>query len=265
VRPDIGVITAIGPMHLERVGSIEGIVAAKSEILERASTGVLWVDEPLLAEVADRCSIRVWRVGTHGSPALAGHVDVVSIAADGDRVLVRHDGVEIGSFLSTSVHPGNVACAVAAVLAAGVPAAAVGERLSRLEPPPHRATSGTTDAGLYVIDDTYNANPAGAAAAIDRLAASVGGRRVVVTPGLVELGAEQAAANARLGEQVAASGALLIAVGRTNRKALVQGARAHRGEVLTVGRRPEARDWVRANLGAGDGVLWENDLPDTYP
>lgn len=265
VRPQIGVITAIGPMHLERVGSIEGIVAAKSEILERASTGVLWVDEPLLAALADRSSIRIWRVGTHGSPVLAGHTDVVSIETDGDRVLVRHDGAEVGTFTATSVHPGNVACAVAAVLAAGVPASALADRLARLEPPPHRATTGTTDGGLYVIDDTYNANPAGAAAAIDRLAASVSGRRVVVTPGLVELGGEQREANTRLGEQVAKSGALLIAVGRTNRSALVEGARSQGGEVLTVGRRPEAREWVRANLGGGDGVLWENDLPDTYP
>ena len=91
------------------------------------------------------------------------------------------------------------------------------------------------------------------------------GRRVVVTPGLVELGTAQRAANTHLGEQVAKSGALLVAVGRTNRAALVQGARSHGGEVLTVARRPAAREWVRANLGTGDGVLWENDLPDTYP
>jgi UDP-N-acetylmuramoyl-tripeptide--D-alanyl-D-alanine ligase len=265
VKPDIGVITAIGPMHLERVGSIEGIVAAKSEILEGAATGVLWVDEPLLAALADRSTIRIWRVGTHGSAALAGHTDVVSIERVGDGFVVRHDGAEVGTFPAGSVHPGNVACAVAAVLAAGVPANALADRLSRLEPPPHRATSGTTDTGLFVIDDTYNANPAGAAAAVERLASSVAGKRVVVTPGLVELGDEQDSANQRLGEQVAQSGAVLVAVGRTNRKALVRGATSAGGEVITVARRPEAREWVRANLGQGDGVLWENDLPDTYP
>lgn len=278
VRPTIGVITAIGPMHLERVGSIEGIVAAKAEILETASTGVLWVDEPRLAALAARTTgTRLWRVGTHGSSALAGHTDTVSIEAlDGQvaddpasgvgrRYLVRHDGAEVGTFAASSVHPGNVACAVAAVLAAGVPAAALAERLARLEPPPHRATAGRTDTGLYVIDDTYNANPAGASAAVERLAAAVAGRRAVVTPGLVELGAEQAAANERLGAAVAASGATLVAVGRTNRAALRRGATAAGGTVVVVARRPDAREWVRANLGAGDGVLWENDLPDTYP
>jgi UDP-N-acetylmuramoyl-tripeptide--D-alanyl-D-alanine ligase len=282
VRPKIGVITAIGPMHLERVGSVEGIVNAKAEILEGAEIGVLWVDEPLLAALADRTTgVRLWRVGTHGSPALAGHTDVVSIEAledetppgdappparpSGRRYVVRHDGAEVGTFVAASVHPGNVACAIAAVLAAGVPAGALAERLARLEPPPHRASAGATDSGLYVIDDTYNANPAGAAAAVERLAAAVGGRRAVVTPGLVELGAEQPTANERLGAQVAASGATLVAVGRTNRAALVRGARSAGGQVVTVARRPAARDWVRANLGEGDGVLWENDLPDTYP
>jgi UDP-N-acetylmuramoyl-tripeptide--D-alanyl-D-alanine ligase len=281
VRPTIGVITAIGPMHLERVGSLEGIVTAKAEILEGATTGVLWVDEPLLAALADRTTgIRLWRVGTHGSPALAGHTDVVTIEAldddgpagdaplprvTGRHYVVRHDGAEVGTFVATSVHPGNVACAVAAVLAAGVPASALGERLARLEPPPHRASAGATDSGLYVIDDTYNANPVGAAAAVERLAAAVTGKRAVVTPGLVELGAEQRAANERLGAQVAASGATLVAVGRTNRAALVRGATGAGGQVVTVARRPAARDWVRANLGEGDGVLWENDLPDTYP
>ena len=96
---------------------------------------MLWVDEPLLAALADRSSIRIWRVGTHGSPVLAGHTDVVSIEADGGRFLVRHDGAEVGTFTATSVHPGNVACAVAAVLAAGVPADALADRLARLEPP----------------------------------------------------------------------------------------------------------------------------------
>jgi UDP-N-acetylmuramoyl-tripeptide--D-alanyl-D-alanine ligase len=62
---------------------------------------------------------------------------------------------------------------------------------------------------------------------------------------------------------VAKAGAVLVVVGWTNRRALVAGARD--GEVVTVASRAAARDWVRSALSAGDGVLWENDLPNHYP
>lgn len=93
-------------------------------------------------------------------------------------------------------------------------------------------------------------------------ALELSGRRVVVTPGLVELGDEQFVENLLLGQRVAALPAELVAVGRTNIVALVAGyvARPRRFD-----HRDQAVAWVRANLVPGDGVLYLNDLPDHYP
>jgi UDP-N-acetylmuramoyl-tripeptide--D-alanyl-D-alanine ligase len=80
---------------------------------------------------------------------------------------------------------------------------------------------------------------------------------------MVELGPDQDEANREFAAAVAKADAVLVVVGWTNRSALMAGAQG--GEIVTVGSRPAARDWVRSNLGAGDGVLWENDLPNHYP
>jgi UDP-N-acetylmuramoyl-tripeptide--D-alanyl-D-alanine ligase len=91
---------------------------------------------------------------------------------------------------------------------------------------------------------------------------ALSGRRVVVTPGLVELGDEQYSANMELGRKVASLKATLVAVGRTNARPLQVG---YVGSVERFDTRDEAVSWVRATLVPGDGVLYLNDLPDHYP
>jgi UDP-N-acetylmuramoyl-tripeptide--D-alanyl-D-alanine ligase len=88
------------------------------------------------------------------------------------------------------------------------------------------------------------------------------GRRVVVTPGLVELGSEQFSENLRLAQRVAALPAELVAVGRTNVVALMAG---YEKQPQRFDHRDDAVAWVRSTLIPGDGVLYLNDLPDHYP
>jgi UDP-N-acetylmuramoyl-tripeptide--D-alanyl-D-alanine ligase len=165
------------------------------------------------------------------------------------------------------VHLGNVACALGAALAAGAPRDKVLGRLSELSVPAHRAARGVSDSGVVVIDDTYNSNPSGARHALELLVTAVpeARRRAVITPGMIELGPAQDAENRAFAAAVVRAGAQLVVVGWTNRRALTAGARDAGGTVVTVATRPAARHWVRAALSAGDGVLWENDLPDHYP
>ena len=259
VRPDVAVITAVGTMHLERAGSMERIAAAKAEILERARTAVLWVDDPRLDELSRTAPApTVMRIGA------AGGLDLdVEVAETDGEMIVRAGGSEIGRVgADAGVHPANVGCAVAAALAYGAAPDRIGPRLAALGPPQHRAAASRSPAGVLVVDDTFNSNPAGALRAVEDLARRVAGRRAVVTPGMVELGSEQRRANAELARAVIASGSELVIVGRTNRRALLEGAG---GEAVSAPDRSAARDWVREHLGEGDGVLWENDLPDHYP
>ena len=121
----------------------------------------------------------------------------------------------------------------------------------------------TAASGVEVIDDTFNANPASAASALKVLSnLALSGRRVVVTPGLIELGREQYGENLALARRVAFIGAELVIVSRTNAVPLTLG---FEGPVRRFNTRDEAVTWVRSALVPGDGVLYLNDLPDHYP
>lgn len=259
VRPSIGVITAIGPVHLERFGSLEAIVEAKSEILASARIAVLNVDHPLLAALADRMNIEVMRCSTED----AGADVFVDVGGDGG-VFVRGD--RVAELNDSSILAGNLACAVGAAVAAGASPSSFVEAVDDLQAPQHRQTVSLSDLGFSIIDDTYNSNPAGARSALARLEGfGTGGRRVVVTPGMVELGGTQYSENVALGSIAADTVSDIVIVGRTNRKAWLEGTAGRGASVIVVGSREEAVAWVRANLADGDVVLYENDLPDHYP
>lgn len=273
VPPDVSVITALGPVHLERFGSEERILAAKSEILERAPVVVLAVDDPRLAEVARRCeasgSKDVWWAATQPDAA-AGAASVerqVVAQAGAGSLTVSVGGRVVASEVAVTAQPSNVACAVAVAAALGVPDAAVAERLAGVPTAAHRLEPRPGPAGSTVLDDTYNSNPAGAAAALARLVTvgSAGLRRIVVTPGMVELGHRQAAENERFAAAAAAVATDVVVVGRTNRRALVTGAQRGPARLHRFDRRDQAVAWVRSVVGEGDVVLYENDLPDHYP
>ncbi|MGB7050442.1 MAG: UDP-N-acetylmuramoyl-tripeptide--D-alanyl-D-alanine ligase, partial [Acidimicrobiales bacterium] len=223
--PDIAVITAVGPVHLERFGSEEQILEAKSEILRSAGVAVLPVDDGRLAALADRtaaqgvrvvrCStgvraadVCVERTGTRPLPCVSVYVSGEPLAKD--------------VAMPTGVQPSNLACAVAVALELGLDARTIIERLPAVHVADHRLSVARAPSGVMVVDDTYNANPTGTEVALDTLVASVDGvtggeaggpapgpgeesapRLAVVTPGLVELGGRQFEENRRFGAAVA--------------------------------------------------------------
>lgn len=254
IRPRVGVITAIGPVHLERFGTEDQIVAAKAEILVGVDSAVLNTDDRHLADLAETRSGRVIRVGTDAGVQ-------VRVGPDGT---VSVDGRPVGTAPPTA-HPTNLACALGVVVALGVDPGDVSDRLGSVPEPDHRRTLATGASGVRIVDDTFNANPAGARAALKTLAGlDVRGRRVVVTPGMVELGSLQDEANRQFAEEASRVADVVIVVGRTNRSALVEGA-AGADRLLVMATRQEAVAWVKEHLSADDAVLYENDLPDHYP
>lgn len=259
IEPSISVITAIGPVHLERFGSLDNTLAAKAEILERAEVAVLNIDDDRLARLADTVTGRsVVTVSANGDPA------TVSLVPVGEGFTVMVHGQAVGS-IGRVAFPANLACAIGVAVALEVPLDGIAELAEDLRVPQHRQSLYTSEAGFTIIDDTYNSNPAGAAAALARLASLEANRRVVVTPGMVELGPEQAIRNQEFAAAAAGVADDVLIVGRTNRAALQEGTEGGRASVMLMRSRAEAVEWVRANLGPGDAVLYENDLPDHYP
>ena len=264
--PDVAVITAIGPVHLERFKTLERTLAAKSEITAAARHVVLNVDDPRLAGLADelraegravkRCS------GTTPNADVAVLSDAHGLSLYVHGELIGHRQVDADVPLVAT----NVACAAGVALVLGCTPEEVLARLADLPGAANRLAISVGESGVVVLDDTFNSNPAGARFALDRLqaASSPTARRVVVTPGMVELGKKQVTENAAFATRVGEVATDLVVVGRTNRRALVAGARSSDVAVIVVPNRNAAVAWVRSTLRRGDTVLYENDLPDHY-
>ena len=258
--PEIAVVTAIGPVHLERMKSLDTIESAKFEITERAATVVVNADdERLVRWVAPLAAAgkKVITAGTSESCAVA-------VVEHHERWRILRDGQQVAEVLPVAgVRPSNVACALAVAFELGLDVYDVATRIGHLTPPQHRLTVVRAPSGLTIIDDTFNANPASAVVALEALLqVPVSGRRVVVTPGLVELGARQREENRHFGRQVHEAKCELVVVAATNAAALERG---FGGPVLRCATREEAVNWVRRNLSGDDAVLYLNDLPDHYP
>ena len=267
LRPSIAAITAIGPVHLERFRSLDRTLAAKREIFATASTAVLNVDDERLASLSGFLQQEGKRVIACSVAERSNHVALVVDDGSVEIIIEGRSIGRIGHDIRKPVAWENVACAIGLARAIGIDAAVLVDRLRSLQPVEHRLTVNESANGVIVLDDTYNSNPAGARLALRTLVSNgrSDSRRVVVTPGMVELGNIQGEANRQFAAEVVNAGAELVVVGRTNHRSLLAGAGADRVRPVAVATREEAVAWVRDQLGPGDAVLYENDLPDHYP
>jgi UDP-N-acetylmuramoyl-tripeptide--D-alanyl-D-alanine ligase len=272
VHPVIGVLTAIGPAHLERFGSMDAIRRAKYEIvtsLPEDGIAVMNVDDPEVRVLAD--STEQYTVVRYGVDD-AGRPDVTATGIETTPAGMLFSVVDKRDGSSLPVHArllgdhsiGHVLAAVAVALATGSRLDELQHSIEALRPVEHRLQLLEGAGGITVIDDAYNSNPRGAATALEVLCAMPARRRVVVTPGMIELGELQFAENQRFGERAAAVADVLVIVARTNREAITSGARNGGAEVITVDSLAQATERLQTILGQGDVVLFENDLPDHY-
>jgi UDP-N-acetylmuramoyl-tripeptide--D-alanyl-D-alanine ligase len=189
-EPDVAVIVSVGPVHLELLGTVEAVAAAKAELiaaLRPGGTAVIPVGEPLLGPYV-RADVRTVTFGAGGDvhllqsePGRAGAVDTLQIDASGTRVTLEVP--------FTQAHlRRNLLAAVAAAQAVGV------QPRGRIEPSLSAGRGQRVELPnqVTVIDDCYNANPMSMRAALDDLAATAAakgaGRRVAVLGDMLELG-----------------------------------------------------------------------------
>jgi len=247
-EPDVGVIVNVGPAHLELLGSIEAIAAAKAELiagLHDGATAVVPANEPLL-DPHRRHDIATVTFGPGGDVTLArqdpdGHVE---IDAQGERIALQLD------FRQQHLR-GNLLAAVAAARAISVrPSGQVTVAFSGRRGERTRLRNGVT-----VIDDCYNANPMSMRAALDDLAATAGeGRRVAVLGDMLELGPQEARFHAEIGAHAATLGIeLLVAVGPRSRE--LADTFGDAGAAVLAEDAAAAAELVPGLLAPGDTVL----------
>ena len=193
-RPTFGAITAIGPVHLEFVGSVAGVAKAKAELLEALPRGATAVVPAGVTELEPflRSDLSVIRLG---EDARIVRFDDGHLVAD-----VRLERVELDVPFTSSYQAENTLTALAVYAALGLPLDRAQEgaaeiRLSRL-----RGEELTLPGGAVLINDCWNANPASMRAALQELTGRNGGRRIAVLGGMAELGSEGPMYHQEIGE-----------------------------------------------------------------
>ena len=266
-HPDMGIITSIGPQHLETFGSVENIVGTKLELADAVKGhGPVFLnfDSALIAQHAyDQ------EVVTYGQNGKDYAVSDVHIGRSGSIFTVTApDGTaqEYRTRLLGSANVQNIAGAVAVAHRMGVTLKAMVPAVRQLEGAPHRLE--LKQAGdITIIDDAYNSNPAGAAVALETLGLCRGGR-IVITPGLVELGEKELEYNRILGTQAAANCDLLILVGDQPRTEAIEAGAKEAGlaetAVLRAATVQDAMVMARSARLDDKMVLLLNDLTDNY-
>ena len=268
VHPTIGLLTSVGPQHLDTFGTIERIKNTKYELIDglpQNGTAILARDGAICEELYARCPLEhkympgdlvqasdmEW--GPFGTRFTLQDTKTGESARCETRLLGEHS---IANLL--------LCCTAARVL--GMTLAEIAQGVARCQPVEHRLELISGGAGVSIIDDAFNANPVGAQAAL-RVLKNFPGRRIVITPGMVELGGEEAAFNRSFGEQMADSVDVAILVGKKHTQPIVDGLLAKgfpQEKIHVVSSLDESTKVLHAMMRSGDVVLYENDLPDNY-
>jgi UDP-N-acetylmuramoyl-tripeptide--D-alanyl-D-alanine ligase len=269
--PSAGLITAVGDMHLERFGSLDEIVRAKSELAAAVPAGGLLVvnaDSPGALRIAkgthDR---RVLLYGETSSEDLETRLEQVSFSPAGTSFVLRARDRTWPCFTPLVGRPIilNLTGVFTLASALGLDPAIIVAAMRSLKPVSNRLEV-VQERGVTWVRDAYNSNQFGFRAALEVAAALPAGRRFLATPGVIELGPAQFDVNRALSREAAAVCDRTLVVAATNRDAFVAGHHdAGRDDrLVAVPGRREAFRWLTEHLQERDLVVLENDLPDLY-
>jgi UDP-N-acetylmuramoyl-tripeptide--D-alanyl-D-alanine ligase len=260
-KPQVGIITNVGAGHLEGVRNLDGVARAKGELLEalgQDGTAVLNVDDERLCRMAEGFPGRVVTFGIQSS-AEVWAVPVSQTTSRSSFDLCWYDEstrVRLNITGLGAIYNGLAAAAVGYRL--GLSMEEVKEGLESIQAMPGRMEILKLPGGLHAINDTYNANPASMAQAVETLCALKGnGRGVFIAGDMLELGEYTETAHSQLGVLVARSGiARLFVTGDHATKVAdgAVGAGMEAGRVF-VGSKAQILDALKSCLGPGDWIL----------
>jgi len=279
--PDIAIVTEIGPQHLERFKTLENTSAAKYEIIKNLKpegVGVFnWDNVYIQKMVAQGYPHTRLTVSRELNLTQARRQNVTWIASDiheslaGLRFTVTH--VESGreAVLRTSLlgehNVTNLLLCIAVAWHEGIPLSDIARRIHTLKPAESRLVRQTSAAGITILNDAYSANPKGAASALKVLGMHTDGKRLVITPGMIELGIMQDAENRKLGKLAAQFATDIVLIGSEQTQPIleaIQETHFDMARVRVFETLAESVHWYQQHLMADDAVLFLNDLPDTY-
>ncbi|CAL7960230.1 UDP-N-acetylmuramoyl-tripeptide--D-alanyl-D-alanine ligase [Gammaproteobacteria bacterium] len=275
VKPQYGLITAIGEQHLETFKTLENIIDTKNELIESLSPdGIACfnADDINCQKLAKAAKCHVVRYGIEAvDSGLDYLVKDLTINEHGSNfTVVRTRDNSQAVFQTKLLGKYNIYNVLGAIALASEFGMQLNEMLypiRQLAAIPHRLALKRVGADIIFIDDAFNSNPVGSKMALEVLEQISGKRKIIITPGMIELGAKEDEYNERFGKYIAEVCDYVILVGRKQTEALQRGLLAKKhpdGALFIATDFAAAKQHLEQILQAGDVVLFENDLPDNY-
>ena len=271
VNPKIGVLTGINNQHLESFASQENIVSTKNELFEFMDKGGLSVfasDNEFSVQLFNKHEGEKYLAGLLGENNLVCATDIVTNEKGTTFTLkIKDEPDQKCSTVLLGAHSiKNVCVAAAVAYKMGLTPSEIAQGINRIQSIGHRLELLPNNKNIVIIDDSYNSNVDGFNSAMEVLD-TFSGRKIVLTPGLVELGKQENVVNFELGKTLSKHADKVIVIGKHNAEMIING-------LIDGGMEKEnikfAKNFNKGNLilnemmQEGDVVLFENDLPDNY-
>ena len=271
VKPNIGIITGIGNQHLLTFGSEENLIKTKGELSDFVckNNGKMFFngDSEKNKILFDKCTCDK----TISFPFDQNQMIYAKDIEYGNRGIsftLVYNGEEFKtrSGLLGKHNISNIILCANVCLSLGMDIKEIVGAVEMLVPSPHRMALVPSNNSLIIIDDAYNGSVEGSKAALEVLS-SYQATKVVITPGLVELGKDQFESNKQLGKLIAKSADYVIINGSTNYEAIYAGLKEENMDeqrILRSASLSQATEQLAGITKPGDVILFENDLPDNY-
>ena len=273
-NPSLGIITAVGPQHLETFGSVENVAKTKFELADNIfehSDGKIYInfDSPSAKKYAENLSDKSKIISFGTASNYLCYAQNISYTPNGTSfdIIYKNWNFSVSCKLLGKHSVTNILGAVAMALDLGVSEKQIRFAIASLKPAEHRLELKSFLNGSVLIDDAYNSNPEGCLEAVRVLGSFNGMTKILVTPGLVELGDKEYDYNYALGEEATKHCDYIILVG-VKRAVPMQDAISktnfNASKVLVVESFKDALSHLRNMTDKNTVVLFENDLPDNY-
>lgn len=271
VKPKYAILTGINNQHLETFGSLENTKDTKYELFEslaEGGEGFFSADNQGSMELFERFDGVKVSAGINGEDNLVSATDIV-IDERGTTFTLNIKGekpVECNTVLLGKHAVSNICLAAAVAYKIGLTPEEIATGVNRIQSIMHRLELRPNNKNIVIIDDSYNSNEDGIKAAMEVLS-TFKGRKIVLTPGLVELGKMENVLNFEFGQTLAKHADLVFVIGKHNAEMLVSGlieGGMPREQIKFAKNLNKGNEELNKILTEGDVVLFENDLPDNY-
>lgn len=269
VKPKYGILTKIGEAHLETFGSQENVTSGKFELIESLpADGVAVLNKDDVNQVnykiKNTCKVLWYAIYNKDADVTADNIKYSDTGMTFD-VKIDKKSYPFRTKLLGEANVYNILAGITLALELGLTVEQIQRGVFKVRPVEHRLEL-KSYGKINIIDDAYNSNPVGSKMALDVLKL-MPGKRVVITPGMIELGTKQYEANYQFGTYIADSVDLAILVGANQTKPIQDGLKDKKfatDKLIVVNDVKEAINIAQTKYRESTYILLENDLPDIF-